>query len=441
MTPTPPAFEKNLGMSCYLTTTDGIKGRLKNTPQDFIVQEVYKHPPQHPEGTYTIAELSSINWETHTLQKELSKRLGISRKRIHFAGTKDKRAHTSQLISIANITPNQLEQIKIKDVEFHNLYTSKHELNIGDLKGNRFTITISGISKDIIDSELKKTTEQLNAHQGFANYFGIQRFGSTRPITHLVGKALVQEDFQKAAMIYIASPQPDEDPHTQQLRQNLQDTLDYKNALESYPKHLNFERSIISHLHSNPDDYIGAIKTLPFNLQTLFINAYQSYLFNKMISLRLKAGLMLNQAIEGDIILAKRNHSYQKNDYIGVTSRNIDKVNTALHKGLAAITTLLVGNTAPLASGEMGEIESSVIEEEKLNPKDFTIPKIPRISSHGTRRSIHCSPTDLHIDPLQQDTTDNKFQQLSVHFTLPKGTYATTLLREYMKATHPTDYS
>ncbi len=441
MTPTPPSFEKNLGMSCYLTTTDGIKGRLKNTPQDFIVQEVYKHPPQHPEGTYTIAELHSINWETHTLQKELSKRLGISRKRIHFAGTKDKRAHTSQLISIANITPNQLEQIKIKDVEFHNIYTSEHELNIGDLKGNRFTITISGLSKDIIDSDIKKTTEQLTAHQGFANYFGIQRFGSTRPITHLVGKALVQADFQKAAMIYIASPQPDEDPHTQQLRQNLQDTLDYKNALETYPKHLNFERSIINHLHSNPDDYIGAIKTLPFNLQTLFINAYQSYLFNKMISKRLKAGLMLNQAIEGDIIIPKRNHSYQKNDYISVTSRNIDKVNTALLKGSAAITTLLVGNTAPLAKGEMGEIEHSIIEEEKLNPKDFTIPKIPRISSHGTRRSIHCSPTDLHIDQLQQDTTDNKFQQLTVHFTLPKGTYATTLLREYMKATHPTDYS
>ena len=85
-------FEKNIGIETFFTDYAGISGKLRTIPEDFIVNEVFLYPKKVENGCFAIAEVSSKNWETHRLVRELSKRLKISQKRICFAGTKDKRA-------------------------------------------------------------------------------------------------------------------------------------------------------------------------------------------------------------------------------------------------------------------------------------------------------------------------------------------------------------
>ena len=143
--------------------------------------------------------------------------------------------------------------------------------------------------------------QELDAIGGIPNFFGHQRFGTTRPITHLVGKALVQGDFEEAAMLFLAKPSVHEHPASRQARQELETTKNFKQAQENFPKQLRFERIMLNHLADNPDDFVGAFQRLPLKLQALFVQAHQSYLFNRFLSERVKHDLPLNEAVGGGL--------------------------------------------------------------------------------------------------------------------------------------------
>ena len=123
--------EADIGMRYYLSPTDGTGGRLKSTAQDFIVKEISNRPPEK-EGRFTIADVTSTNWETNRLVRLLARAMNISRERIGFAGTKDKRAVTTQLMSFECPKEN-IDKVDFKDLEFSNIYTSNRGIKIGDL--------------------------------------------------------------------------------------------------------------------------------------------------------------------------------------------------------------------------------------------------------------------------------------------------------------------
>ena len=143
----------------------------------------------------------------------LSHALGISRYRIGFAGTKDKRAITSQLMpfeapleSVKNIWDGH--QVTIEDA-----YRARKNMTIGDLIGNRFRIRVRdcAMEGERLDSTVAATiAEPLEVLRGFPNFFGVQRFGSLRPITHIVGRHVIKGEFEKAGTAYAADPVPAE---------------------------------------------------------------------------------------------------------------------------------------------------------------------------------------------------------------------------------------
>ena len=214
-----PADECGLGMEVYFTDTPGIGGKLKCQAEDFVVDEVSKVLPRVENGKYVIATVTSTNWEMNRLVRQLSKNLGISRARIGFAGTKDKRAVTTQLLSFEapmdDVLALQVHQVEIKDV----FRSSKH-LTIGDLVGNKFQIKVRecGLKGDELLSSVKATQAKLEGVKGFPNFFGPQRFGSIRPITHLVGRSIVKGDMEQAVLWYVAQPDEEEDDASREAR-------------------------------------------------------------------------------------------------------------------------------------------------------------------------------------------------------------------------------
>jgi tRNA pseudouridine13 synthase len=104
----------------------------------------------------------------------------------------------------------------------------------------------------------------------------------------LVGKALVRGDFEEAAMLFLAKPSIHEHPASRQARQELETTRNFKQAQADFPKQLRFEKLMLNHLADNPDDFVGAFQRLPLKLQALFVQAHQSYLFNRFLSERVK---------------------------------------------------------------------------------------------------------------------------------------------------------
>jgi len=425
-------FEKNIGIETYLTKEKGIGGKLRTTPEDFIVKEIYLYPKRKETGNYNLAEISCKNWETHTLVRELAKRLHISRKRIGFAGTKDKRALSTQLMSFYDVSMEELSNIKIKHVSLNNIYSSDKPIKIGDLYGNTFEIIIRNINNKVESKQIENLTSFLKDYRGFPNFYGVQRFGIVRPITHIVGRHIVDGDFEKAVMIYIANPIEGENEETYELRKELEKSRDYSKALHTYPDQLNFEKAILNKLVVEPKDFVGALKELPRNLLTMLINAYQSYLFNKILSERIKRKIPLNQAIVGDIVLPLRNN-IKDNEGILVTKSNLEKVNKQISKKRAVVSGLLIGSDSIFSKGEMGEIEQKIIEKEKIDCRDFIVPEIPFISSSGSRRILLAPLTSIDWR-VHDDVLNNGKKALTLKFELQKGCYATSLLREFMKS-------
>ncbi len=433
-----PPFEHEIGIDTYCSNQPGIGGKVRVHIDDFRVTELFLYPQKKENGNFTIAEVSCRNWETHTLVHEIARRLHCSQRRISFAGTKDKRAWTTQLMSFDHVPPEHLSNLSIRDVTFTNIYQSNTPVRIGDLKGNHFEIKIRNIPRDVSSEQILSLLSCFQTWGGFPNFYGIQRFGAIRPITHLVGKSIIQGNFEKAVFTYIANPLDGENKETYTLRQELEKTKDYAQAFHAYPDTLNFEKAMLHKLLEKPDDFIGALNQLPKNLLLMFINAYESFLFNKILSERLKKDIPIHQAIVGDIIAPVRKNVIS-NEIIPVSHTNIDKVNIQILKRKAVVTGLLTGYDAVFAKGEMGEIEQAVVASEKIDRRDFIIPEIPFLSSSGSRRPLLALLPSLDWT-FTEDELSKDHQALQLRFELQKGCYATCLLREIMKSTDPKNY-
>ncbi|MEW6069208.1 MAG: tRNA pseudouridine(13) synthase TruD [Candidatus Thermoplasmatota archaeon] len=426
--------EKKLGLEVFYTSTEGIGGKLKVACDDFIVEELSLAPKPRENGKYTIAKIRAKNWETNKLVREFARALKITRKKIRFAGTKDKRAITTQLFAF-EIPKEKVATLRLPDIEILELYTSNKMLEIGDLLGNKFEITVKEIK--ISNSELGRRVESISAELlklgGIPNFYGVQRFGAVRPITHLIGKYIIRKDFEKAIMSYLTITSKEERSEIQASRNFLRSSYDFKKALLLYPKELIFERAIIHYLAKFPNDYINALKQLPKNLQMMFIHAYQAYIFNRVLSKRISLKMPLNEAMLGDFVTTVDKYNLPSCDrFIKADERNISKLNQKIKERKAFVSGVIFGFNSSLAEGAQGEIEHKIIEEERVSREDFIIPAIPELSSKGERRNLLAPINSLEYEISNKD--------LKVKFQLPKGSYATSLLREFMKADKLTDY-
>ncbi|HTY09390.1 MAG TPA: tRNA pseudouridine(13) synthase TruD, partial [Candidatus Edwardsbacteria bacterium] len=147
MRESPFELEQLMGIRAYLTETEGIGGRLRCDVPDFVVREV-SDIKTGESGDHLIVRVEKENWETHHLLRDMARQLGISDERIGIAGIKDKRAITTQLMSIRGITADDLEKITLPGITITPLGRSHKDIAPGDLKGNEFDIAIKDICLD-----------------------------------------------------------------------------------------------------------------------------------------------------------------------------------------------------------------------------------------------------------------------------------------------------
>tara|TARA_B100001250_G_scaffold211082_1_gene181127 strand:+ start:767 stop:2065 length:1299 start_codon:yes stop_codon:yes gene_type:complete len=418
-----------IGKEQYLSKTKGIGGKLRGKPEDFIVKEIINlnekthwiWSKKNNQGKHSIAKITANNWDTHVLVKELAKELNIGQKAIGFAGTKDKRAVTTQHFSLM-AKQESIEKINLKNVDIEYCHSTIKPIRLGNLIGNKFTIKITNIEKN--GSNTGKIINELK--DGFPNYFGIQRFGAVRPITHLIGEKIIEGDYEGAVWKYLCDG--NEKFAGFEARQKLDDTRNLETALKEYPRSMLFERQMIGYLSRKKDDYIGALRQLPENLSKMFVHAYQSSIFNQTVDMRLKMGEKLHVPLIGDNVIPIDNYGGpDQRRVIEVTEFNQNKLKRRCKEGKAWVVGLLPGLESKYTKGLQGDLEKKIMNKEKISFKDYRIKEIPNFTSLGMYR-----PLCQKINDLEWSIEENGDVVLS--FWLHKGTYATSFLREVMKS-------
>ena len=420
-----PEIDAAAGMTTYLTASHGIGGVTRQRPEDFVVDEVYADHSSS-EGRYQIVRVTKTDMETHHLVRDLSRRLRISQRRISWAGTKDKRAVTTQRMSLDSVRVEA--PLELRNAFVEPIGRSDRPVTLGDLEGNKFLVAIRAVkgSKSDITQSVARLFDEMQDVHGVPNFFGIQRFGSIRPLNHLVGRALVEGDIERAVMTYLAKPFPDELEDVKEVRQFISDTYEFKEALKQMPVRLRYERAMLSHLVNCPNDFDGALGALSMNLQKLFVHAFQSYLFNKMLSSRIERGFPLDEAFDGDRVWAS-----EKGRLRTAVPKNLREVNQSLSAGTASIQMPVPGYETELSDGIIGQIEREVLAAEHIDLDAFKAESCPRLASKGIMRNIRL-PADARFS-VSPDELNKHRAKVVLTFFLPKGGYATAILREVMK--------
>ena len=424
-----------VGKERYLSKAKGIGGKLRKKPEDFKVDEIISNndkahwiwAKENKHGKHAIVRVTAKNWDTHVLVKELSKRLGIGQKAIGFAGTKDKRALTTQYFSVM-AQERKIKEIKLENVNIEFCHRTIKPIRLGNLVGNKFTIKISDVVTN--KNEVETLIDELK--EGFPNYFGIQRFGAIRPITHTIGEKIVKGDYEDAVWSYLS--EGDEKFSGFEARKNLKETRDLNSALENYPRSMLFERQMIGYLTRKKEDYTGALKQLPENLSKMFVHAYQSAIFNRTIDMRINSGKSIHIPLLGDNVIPVDSYGGpDQRRIIEVTEYNQNKLEKRCREGKAWVVGLLPGMKSEHTNGFQGELEKIVMKEENVDFKNFRIGGIPELTSLGMHRPLSQKINDLkwEIDDEGRPVFD---------FWLHKGTYATSFLREIMKSEDVTVY-
>jgi len=178
----------------------------------------------------------------------------------------------------------------------------------------------------------------------------------------------------------------------------------------------------------HPGDYAHSFDILSVNLKRLFVHAYQSYLFNRILSRRLFEAMPLQKAVECDVVCFAKDGLPNMDRVQKVTSENQEAIDRLAERGRAFLTLPLIGFETAIAEGAQGEIERSILKEEGISPEDFKVEGNLDLGSRGTRRAALCP-----VKP--QIRVEENLAELQ--FVLPKGSYATIVLREYMKRNEP----
>jgi tRNA pseudouridine13 synthase len=392
----------------YLSKTPGIGGALKSEPGDFLVEEIspdgtvfeFNRPILRPDapGPYLHFVLQKSNWSTTSAISEIANRLHVSQSNFNFAGSKDKLAITTQIASVRGSSKEALIALRVKDISINGVWSANDRVQLGDLLGNRFTIRVRDASDGAAD-KVAAIADELGGR--FPNYFGEQRFGSSRRNTHLVGEMLLKGELERALLMYLCDSEGETHREATLARKELLETRDWARALKSFPQHLRLERSMLAHLSKKPDDFSGALRSLPRNILLMFIHAYQSDLFNRLLSERLIEGGGAPELEEGE---------YFCGETLGFPDLNKTE-------GEGWISAKLIGYNTPLNKREKELFDSLNIQKDA-----FRMKSIPEIASKGSYRTLLAPLKDFNFIA---DTVTFKF-------ALPSGSYATVAMREFM---------
>lgn len=168
--------EQEIGIFKPLFTLDHspINVHFSKNSDDFVVREIPLYEFSG-EGEHLILNIAKKGLTTFEALHILSDYSGVKMRDFGYAGLKDKEGFTTQFISLPKKFEKNLANFSHESLKITDTFTHKNKLRIGHLSGNSFFIRLKKVSE--VDA-LKLKNALLNLDKnGYANYFGFQRFG------------------------------------------------------------------------------------------------------------------------------------------------------------------------------------------------------------------------------------------------------------------------
>jgi tRNA pseudouridine13 synthase len=229
--------------------------QLKTIPEDFVVAEVARHEVR-PQGQYALVEMTKRNMSTERALAEVADFMGVPRRFVGYAGTKDSRALTKQFITVKTVDVERIKKLRRDNIVLRHIGFVDEPIGLGMLEANRFEIVIR-----------KMRSEALHELTSIPNYFDEQRFSTANAE---IGKLIIAGEYLKAAQRIIGTAH-DVAPQMQE------------------------------HLERRPNDAVSALRIVPKHTLLMYVHAYQSLLWNEVLARYVSSLDAMAIAIDGPV--------------------------------------------------------------------------------------------------------------------------------------------
>ncbi|MEI7878546.1 MAG: tRNA pseudouridine(13) synthase TruD [Planctomycetota bacterium] len=399
---------------------------IRRIPEDFRVEELTSSEfravltpewiPSHPFAAYT---LDKISLATPDALGFIARDLGVPRTAVSSAGLKDRHAATAQTITVdsAAMRVRPPRFVEGQDWRLTRLGFVPRAADASVIAANRFTIVVRALDKRQSDEMLRRAALLLDSDGSllFVNYFGDQRFGSARHGEGFVGRALIDGDFEKALRLAIGTPARKDSGQTRSLTRALATHWGHwETALASFG-HMP-ERASIEAL-ARGASFMEAFQALPKFTQEICVEAYQSHLWNAIA--RELADALANSTAQS---------AFEAEDIFG----------PLIFPRAAALTPAFREMAIPTPSPRsimpecLSEIVAGILADEGVSLETLRIPGLARPYFGGgdrpfVSRARHWTISEPSVDEFTLGVRAN--MACTVCFELPRGAYATVLLR------------
>ncbi|MCX7769541.1 MAG: tRNA pseudouridine(13) synthase TruD [Proteobacteria bacterium] len=378
--------------------------KIKVRPEDFIVEEIANFKLTN-KGKYYLYKLHKTGWNTIDALRKLAKNNNIAYKKISYCGKKDRYAKTVQFITI----DRKIDKEKLNENVFLTFEgMTDFEAAPSNILGNRFCIKLRDIEDKKIDL-IKQRVDKIREF-GFPNYFGDQRFGSYDRNLGFFGEKLLKGHYNGALKCLLCSiHSEDSKEEKERKRFFFQNWGHFDKLLENAKREI--ERKIFSILKEKPKGYLEAIHEYPIEEISMGLSAYQSFLWNNMLSKFIEPIGNLKIPIKGWL-------------YPSYRELRIDDL-----KYLKDLELPTHGIKPGFVDKRVEDIYNMVLVEEGLYQERFSMRKYRKVIVKSFMRKAIIIPEDLKILSISNDDIYKGKKSITISFILPRGSFATVLIK------------
>ena len=383
--------------------------RLKVIPADFVVVEDAALHLQ-PDGRWAVYQVKKSNLTTLQVRRRLAQRLSLSYDQVSFPALKDRRAH---VVQYATLPADRPDEVREDGFVARKIGLRRNPLAPADLRGNRFKILVRDLAQEE-GQALGRSLRKLAAN-GLPNYFDRQRFGSFSPGWGFVGRAILQRDAEAALQAHLARPFVGDPPQTLRFKEQAAELWPaWEKIMDVAPAPSNY-RSVLTYLIDHPEGFRRALDLVTPRLLSIYLLAYQSYLWNVIVARYLEeksAGLPMSHIdLPGQCLVVP--HVWPREEAQNLAKMRVDLPSHRARYGLPQL--------ASIVYREM-QAEGFVLNDLKARI-------LKRAYLYKGERHLMLHPGEMETAALEADDRFVGRYALWVSFSLPPGAYATMVIR------------
>lgn len=347
---------------------------------------------------------------------QILRKWGLQRRAISYGGLKDRHAITNQYVTIRN---GPRKNLRLQHLHLEYLGQSPQPFGPGDIQGNRFRLVLRSMNSSSVEAALTAVADARRT--GIPNYFDEQRFGSVTAEGEFIAAAWMKGDYERTLWLTFAAPsrfdRPADREQKEILRQHWGDWAFCKAALAR-----SHRRSIITFLADRPGDFRGAWGRVRQDLRSLYLSAFQSYLWNQLLIAALRSTCPAESLREVPSRLGPLPffHDLPSAQWLQLRELQLP-LPTARQK-------LEPGPSQELVDRVLGELGWTLRELRVKYPRDSFLSK-------GWRAAVVPLPEIAAVS--EADELDPGKLKLVLQFQLPRGSYATILVKRITAAARP----